>query len=196
MSPTQGQIRIIMGLGNPGVGYARTRHNAGYRVIDRLLAVHPPKKHRKRFKGDIFDTEIGGRRVILVKPLTFMNNSGECATKVLGWYRVPPEELLVIYDDIDLPAGRLRIRPTGSAGTHNGMRSLTEYLGEDFVRLRIGVGKPPPEQDLYEYVLSAPGEQEAGTIVRAEETAAEAAEMILTEGMESAMRQYNGLVLP
>ena len=196
MSPTQGGIRIIIGLGNPGAGYARTRHNAGYRVIDRLLASHLPQKHRKRFKGDIFETEIGGRRILLIKPLTFMNNSGECASKALGWYRVPPEELLVLYDDIDLPAGRLRIRPSGSAGTHNGMRSLTEYLGEEFPRLRIGVGKPPPEQDLYDYVLSAPGEQEAGTLARAEEIAAEAAEKILTDGMESAMRQYNGLTLP
>ena len=148
-------MHIIIGLGNPGKEYHRTRHNVGFDVIDVLsekLNIQLPKNAMHGLIGEGF---VGGEKVILVKPQTYMNLSGLCVTELVSWYKAPMENVIVIFDDIDLPLGKLRLRKDGSAGTHNGMRSIIGLLGrQDFPRLRVGVGKKPEGWELANWVLS------------------------------------------
>ncbi len=185
---------IVVGLGNPGTQYARTRHNAGFETMAELSHRWKVAIDRKKFDGLICETAFDGKRVILCQPQTYMNASGECVQPLIAWYKVPLDHVLVIYDDIDLPAARLRVRKSGSAGTHNGMRSILGQLGgqQGFPRIRVGVGAKPEGWDLANWVLSAyqtPEEREA--MEKAFIRAADCVEDWLKNGIEHAMQQYN-----
>ena len=184
---------IIVGLCNPDLKYAHTRHNAGFLAIDALadkLGITVTKRAHKSLIGEGY---AGGKKVVLAKPLTYMNNSGEAVVDLINWYKIDPaEELIVIYDDIDLDVGELRLRARGSAGTHNGMRSIIRLTGTDaFPRVRVGIGKPLPGWDLAAYVLSIFPEEGRDAIRDALRKAADAAHCIVTEGMNAAGQKYN-----
>ncbi len=186
-------MHIIVGLGNPGKQYEHTRHNAGFEVIDRLASNCgiPVEEHRCRAlcgKG-----AIGGRKVLLVKPQTYMNLSGESVRAAMDFYKISPEELIVVYDDVSLDPGQLRIRAGGSAGGHNGVKSIIERLGtQEFPRVRIGTGAKPERMDLADYVLGHFSEAERERMEEAFGEAAEAVGVILTEGIGAAMNRFNG----
>ena len=189
-------MHIIVGLGNPGREYARTRHNVGFDVIDVLSEKLAIPVTKLNLHGQIGEGRIGGEKVILVKPQTFMNLSGECVAQVVSWYKPEMDDLLLVYDDIDLPLGKLRLRAGGSAGTHNGMRSVIGLLGrQDFPRLRVGVGKKPEGWDLADWVLSHyQTAQERETQFQAFLRAADAAIDWVEHGFDSAMRLANAPV--
>lgn len=186
-------MHVIAGLGNPGAKYDRTRHNIGFIALDWIAAQYRIPVDRSKFRALIGDGVIQGERVILVKPQTFMNNSGESIQEILHFYKLPPQNLIVIYDDIDLDVGNIRIRPSGSSGTHNGMRSIVQHLSsEQFPRIRIGVGKPPAKMDLADYVLSGFLDEERKKLGEVVERTSLAAAAMLTAGTEAAMNRYNG----
>ena len=186
-------MHIVTGLGNPGLEYRNTRHNAGFQALDILADELHIRITRHGMSGIYGDGIRNGERVILLKPQTYMNLSGDCVQKVLRFYKMPPENLIVIYDDIDLPVGSLRIRGNGSAGTHNGMRSVVNAVGTDrFPRIRIGVGRSQQEHgDLKDYVLGKPGSEESALLETAFRNAAEAAVMILDGKLDAAQAQFN-----
>ena len=181
---------LIVGLGNPGAKYAHTRHNVGFDVLARKLGVTIGRERDEALLGECF---IAGQKTILALPQTYMNLSGEAVSRLVRWYRLPPENLMVVYDDVDLPQGSIRIRKNGSAGTHNGMRSIVDLLGYDsFPRLRVGVGQRRPGYELADWVLGhyLPGEeQEVADAAYA--LAADAIIEYITNGIESAMCKYN-----
>lgn len=145
---------VIVALGNPGAQYAHTRHNAGFDTLEALERRWMVTTDRSRCKGLLCETQYNGQRVVLCRPQTFMNLSGECVAELLNWYKIPLDHLLVIHDDIDIPSAHLRMRKKGSAGTHNGMRSILQHTpGQDFPRLRVGVGACPPQWQLVDWVL-------------------------------------------
>ena len=184
---------MIVGLGNPGDEYAHTRHNAGFDVLDALAPRIGVVIRRSRDNALIGEGFIGGQKVILVKPQTFMNRSGDAVSPLANWYKIEPDHLMIVYDDIELAPGALRIRKNGSAGTHNGMRSIVASLGrEDFPRLRVGVGERREGYELADWVLghySLEGEQEAAD--KAFALAADALECWVKEGIDNAMNRYN-----
>ena len=189
------QTFVVVGLGNPGAQYARTRHNAGFETLEVLSRRWGVEINKKKLNGLVAETTCNGHRVVLVLPQTFMNASGECVQPILQWYKAPLTNLLVIYDDIDLPLGKLRVRKSGSAGTHNGMRSILGSLGnqQGFPRVRVGVGAKPEGWDLADWVLSTYRQKEdreemEKTFVRA----ADCVEDWIKNGIEHAMQQYNG----
>ncbi len=189
------KLTVIVGLGNPGNKYENTRHNVGFRVIDILSQKHGIKVDRLRHKALIGDGSIKEERVLLVKPQTFMNLSGECVRDIVEWYKLPAENIIVIYDDVDLPVGTVRIRPKGSSGTHNGMKSVIYQLQSDeFPRIRIGIGKAPEGWDLADYVLSRFGGNESEMIGKSIEKAADAVTAMITDGVAAAMNLYNGVL--
>ena len=184
---------IVAGLGNPGAPYANTRHNVGFDAVDYLAAEYRIPLNKVKHKALVGEGTIQGERVLLVKPQTFMNLSGDSLHEILHFYKVPAANLVVIYDDIDLPVGKLRIRPKGSAGTHHGMRSILSRIGtEDFPRVRIGVGKPPAGWQLADYVLSRFSAEERKSVNEVVERVASAIPAILVAGAEAAMTKYNG----
>jgi len=172
---------IVVGLGNPGKNYEQTRHNIGFITIDELCFRHKAKLNKLKFKASFGEAVIQKKRVLLVKPQTFMNSSGEAVRDLMQFYKVPLQNLIVVYDDVDLPTGSVRVRGKGSAGTHNGMRSIVYQLGEqDFPRVRIGVGKPDnPEYELVDYVLAKFPKEEHEAMLLAVRQAADAIEEIL-----------------
>jgi len=188
--------RIVMGLGNPGERYADTRHNVGFHVASRLAKRARLEFGAKAAESRIAEGGFAGLRVVIARPQTFMNDSGRAARKLLDRYRLTPAELLVVYDDIDLPLGSLRVREKGGPGTHNGMRSIVGAIGEGFPRIRIGVSPADPaseiDGDLADYVLEpfAPGEREAADAAITRAT--EAAEVALRDGLRRAMDTFNG----
>lgn len=190
-------MRIIVGLGNPGEEYAQTRHNVGFAAVDSLHEKGSFSKwsEKKSFKALVSEGEFGGEKMLLVKPLTFMNLSGEAVAAILSFYKQTPDSLLVIYDDIDLPLGTLRLRKEGSSGTHNGMRSLVQHVGSNFPRLRIGIDGRTPEQkenqNLADYVLGRFGKSEQGTVNDVLGRCVEALEAITASGMDKAMEKSN-----
>lgn len=182
---------IIVGLGNPGLKYRNTRHNMGFLAIDALAKDTGARFNKKRFRGITAECRIEGRQVLLLKPHTFMNLSGEAVAEVVQFYKLPPERLIVLYDDIDLAAGSLRIKARGSAGTHNGMRSIIGAIKtERFPRVRIGIGKPE-KAELVSYVLGKPEKSQRADIGQAIENAAAAAALIVSKGVEAAQQKYN-----
>ena len=185
---------LIVGLGNPGTKYAFTRHNAGFLCIDLLAQRENADFRRIRFKGVTGEVTLGGHRCLLLKPQTFMNNSGESVREAAAFYKIPPERVLVIFDDISLPCGRLRIRRKGSDGGHNGIKSILYHLGSDaFPRIKLGVGeKPDPEWDLADWVLSAFRKEELQALREASEKACDAVQKIVCGDIEQAMALYNG----
>ncbi|MBQ3486434.1 MAG: aminoacyl-tRNA hydrolase [Clostridia bacterium] len=189
------QTYIVVGLGNPGAQYARTRHNAGFETLEALSRRWNVDINRKKFNGLIAETTYNGHRVVLCLPQTFMNASGECVQELLQWYKCPLENMIVIYDDIDLPLSRLRVRKSGSAGTHNGMRSILGCIGnqQGFPRIRVGVGAKPEGWDLADWVLSTYRlREEREEMEKAFARAADCVEDWLKNGIEHAMQQYNG----
>ena len=184
---------IIAGLGNPGKEYEETRHNAGFKVIDRLSDKYNIDVTEGKFKGLIGKGVIDGNKVILVKPLTYMNNSGECIRAVMDYYKAGTEDLIVIYDDISLAPGKLRLRPRGSAGGHNGIKSIIAHLGtEQFNRIKFGVGDKPKDWDLVDWVLGRFNAQDKEILEQGRDRACEAVACIMNEGIESGMNKYNG----
>ena len=185
---------IVVGLGNPGAQYARTRHNAGFETMEELSRRWNVQISRRKFDGLIAETTYGDKRVVLCQPQTFMNASGECVQQLLQWYKTPLDHMVVIYDDIDLTQGRLRVRKAGSAGTHNGMRSILQHIGnqQGFPRIRVGVGAKPEGWDLADWVLSTYRvREEREEMEKAFVRAADCVEDWLKNGIEHAMQQYN-----
>jgi PTH1 family peptidyl-tRNA hydrolase len=183
---------IIVGLGNPTEKYQATRHNVGWDVITRLSDDYRIPMDFKKHKAICGKGYIEGEKVILAQPITYMNLSGESVRELVDFYKVAPEEVIVIYDDISLEVGQLRIRKKGSAGGHNGMKSIISHLGTDeFPRIKVGVGDKPKGWDLADYVLSRFQGEEQVTIREALKDSSEACKMIITSGMDAAMNQYN-----
>ena len=184
---------IIAGLGNPGKEYENTKHNVGFHAVDLLAGAHDIKIQKIKFKALVGEGNFSGQKVLLVKPQTYMNASGESLREIMAFYKEPIEHLIVIYDDIDLEMGSLRIRAGGSAGTHNGMRSIVCQLQNDaFPRVRIGTGGARHEnEDLAGYVMGGFPKDRIEAVEQSIETAAKAAEAIVTEGVDRAMNWYN-----
>lgn len=183
---------LVIGLGNPGIQYEKSRHNMGWLAADELARMWRVSFKSERMKGYYASASVGGDGVALLKPTTFMNNSGACVTEALRKLKADLSELIVIYDDMDLPVGRIRIRLKGGPGTHNGMKSIVCDLGsEDFIRVRIGIGAPPEGVDTVDYVLGKPEGEELTLLADAVKRAAEAVDAIVRLGPEAAMQRYN-----
>ena len=183
---------IIAGLGNIGPEYAHTRHNCGFDVIDILSEKYAIDVSKKKFKGIIGEGVIEETPVVLVKPATFMNLSGECVSRVLDWYGQNESRLIVIYDDIDIAPGLVRVRAKGSAGSHNGMKSILQYTDtNEFVRIRIGIGKNPGYMDLAKYVLGHFTKEEQPLIEAGQQRGAEAVASVLKAGCDRTMSAFN-----
>lgn len=185
---------LVVGLGNPGLQYANSRHNTGFRVIDALCKKHNVRCDRSRFKALTGEAVLGGHRVLLVKPQTYMNLSGEAVQPAADFYKIPPEHILVIFDDISLPVGTLRIRAKGSAGGQNGVKDIIAELGsEEFPRIKVGIGaKPHPDYDLADWVLSNITEDELPAMNDAVDRAVSAISELIENGVSSAAQKYNG----
>ena len=185
---------LIVGLGNPGREYERTRHNTGFRAVELLAAKLGCKIDRAKFQGLYAQVNYNGRKLFLLKPQTFMNLSGRAVLQLSAYYSIPPERIIVLFDDISLPPGRLRIRAEGSAGGHNGIKSIIAEVGSQyFPRVKIGVGaKPNPEYDLAAWVLSTFSAKEEKDLSFALENAADAALAIIDRGVPEAANRYNG----
>lgn len=186
-------MRIIVGLGNPGEKYSRTRHNVGFDVIDLLSAKLNIPVKKLKCRATIGEGMIGGEKIVLIKPQTFMNLSGLTVSDALSWYKAEPKDVLLIVDDIDLPLGQVRLRAKGGPGTHNGLRHIVQCTGTgDFPRVRVGVGAPPPEWDLADWVLSKYADEESQkTAYDAYLLAADAALCWAENGIDLAMNRYN-----
>ncbi|NCC48270.1 MAG: aminoacyl-tRNA hydrolase [Clostridia bacterium] len=183
---------LISGLGNPGTRYVHNWHNLGFMVLDLLAERHHLPIRRIRCQSLLAQGNLPEGRVILQKPATYMNNSGIAVQEALRYFRVEPDHCLIIYDDVDLPAGQLRIRPNGGPGTHNGMRSIISHLGhESFPRLRIGIGPRPVHYDMAEFVLSDIPPQQRDLMKDTLNRAADAVELMVSSGLEAAMAKYN-----
>ena len=192
-SPHPQPLSLIVGLGNPGPEYAAHRHNIGFRVVDALAHAHGLTfARRKKMKAWVAQGDIGSQTVLLAKPRTFMNLSGQAVSRLCRAQAVSLTRLLVVYDDLDLPLGRLRLRPGGGSGGHKGMRSIIQALGtQEFARLRVGIGRPPPGVDPADYVLSPFAPEEMDRAAAAIERAVAALVCWLTEGIETAMDRFN-----
>ena len=184
---------IVVGLGNPGAKYDNTRHNAGFRALEGYCARSGQKIDRMKFKALAGEGMLGGKRVLFLKPQTFMNLSGEAVRDAASFYKIPPERILVVCDDISLPTGKLRLRRSGSAGGHNGLKSIIAQLHSDqFPRLKMGVGqKPHPDYDLADWVLGKFSPADAKIMNEAAERACDAIECLLSQGMDKAMAKFN-----
>lgn len=182
---------LIAGLGNPGRQYAATRHNIGYMIVDELARYLPAGERRHRFDGELIETSEPQGRIVLLKPETFMNLSGNAVAAAARWYRVPAERLLVIHDDLDLPFGQLRLRARGSSGGHNGLASVIERMGTgEIPRLRIGIGRPEHGNTI-PYVLSRFSAEEERALPEVTKLAAEAARSWYQDGIDAAMNTFN-----
>ena len=186
---------IVVGLGNPGSQYDRTRHNVGFRVLDKLADSLGVKINRSRFKALTATATFGGEKVLLLKPQTFMNASGLSVEPAAAFYKVPLERVLVVFDDVSLPVGKIRIRAEGSAGGHNGLKSIIASFGkQSFPRVKVGVGeKPHPDYDLADWVLGKFSSREEKDLAPAVEHAADAVEHYIRFGAEKTAAKFNGL---
>ena len=185
---------LIVGLGNPGSKYWNTRHNVGFAAMDALADSLHARVDRVKFQGLTGTAELDGKKLILLKPTTYMNLSGQAVSAAARFYKIPPERILVMFDDISLEPGRIRVRKEGSAGGHNGVKSLISSLGSQaFPRIKIGVGaKPHPDYDLADWVLSVFPLSQREAMAEVYSRAAEAARAIVTEGCDAAMNRFNG----
>lgn len=184
---------IIAGLGNPGMEYDNTRHNAGFNVLDTLASQLGENINRLKFKGKTAEASIGGKRCLLLKPTTYMNNSGESIVQAMEFYKIDIAHVIVVCDDISLDTGKLRIRRKGSHGGHNGLRSICELTGsDDFSRIKIGVGKKPhPDYDLAKWVLGKFGKEDAERMKESAENACECIKLMVQGKTDEAMNKYN-----
>lgn len=185
---------IIAGLGNPGRQYVGTRHNIGFEVIDALCAKYDIKIKKHKFSADYGEGIIGGEKVVLVKPQTYMNLSGEAVRPLRDWFKIEDDHIIIIYDDISLPTGKIRIREKGSAGGHNGIKNIIYQLGtEVFPRIKIGVGAPEhPDFDMKDYVLGKFSKEEVEILVKAAIRVTDAVEEMIVANPQQAMSKYNG----
>jgi len=190
----KGESWLIVGLGNPGKDYERTRHNAGYRALDVLAGKLGCKVDKGKFQGLYGQTNYDGKKLYLLKPLTYMNLSGRSVLQLSAYFQIPPQRIIVLFDDISLEPGRLRIRAEGSAGGHNGIKSIISEVGsQDFPRVKIGVGaKPHADQDLADWVLSGFSASEEKALASALDRAADAALCIIDRGVPEAANRFNG----
>jgi len=184
---------LVVGLGNPGAKYENTRHNVGFMAEDLYMKENGGEFNKSKMQGVYGECKIGSNRILTVKPQTFMNNSGFCVSQIAKFYKIPLERIIVIFDDISLDVGKLRIRRKGSHGGHNGMRSIVDHMGsDDITRIKIGVGaKPHPEYDLADWVLSKFPKTDTTNLETALNTANKAITEIITRGIDSAMNKYN-----
>lgn len=184
---------LIAGLGNPGLQYERTRHNAGFMAADLLAERYSCKFAKSKFDAKFDEINIGGKRILLVKPQTYMNNSGAAISAIAKFYKIPTDRIIVMFDDISFDVGKIRIRRKGSAGGHKGIKDIIEILGtEDIMRIKIGVGsKPNPEYDLKDWVLGKMPKELQGDFEVALKAAADAVEEIINRGIDSAMNKYS-----
>ncbi|MDD6045256.1 MAG: aminoacyl-tRNA hydrolase [Clostridia bacterium] len=183
---------IIVGLGNPGREYQNTRHNVGYMTLDILADRMNIEIKRHNFRAVFGEGCLGGTKVVLAKPETYMNLSGWSVMELCNWYKPEHDQLIVIYDDIDIPLGTIRIRGNGSAGTHNGMRNIVYQLGyDDFPRIRVGIGRADGERTLVSHVLGSPEGEERDMLIRAMNDAADAAELMIKGEMKEAQARFN-----
>lgn len=188
------EMWLIAGLGNPGLQYEKTRHNAGFMALEQLAAKYDISFTKHKFEAVFGDGTIAGKRVLLAKPQTYMNNSGRAVSALAAFYKIPPQRVLVLSDDISLDVGKIRVRRKGSAGGHNGLKDIIELLGtEEFARIKIGVGdRPDADRDLADWVLGKVPKAEEEAFAAALEKAALAAVEVLRSGVDSAMNRYNG----
>lgn len=185
-------MKLLVGLGNPGKKYERTRHNVGFDVVAEIAMRHGAAKPRNRFEGELSEVLIGTERLLLLLPQTFMNHSGRSVRQVVDFFHLAPADVLVVCDDINLPLGKLRIRKTGSSGGQKGLASILQHLGtEDVPRLRVGIDPPPQGRDAADYVLDRFTKAEGAEMASAVQRAADAVETWLSEGVEATMNQYN-----
>lgn len=184
---------IVAGLGNPGKQYESTRHNAGFLVIDTLLEKSGARVDKAKFHALVGETVIGGKRVLVMKPETFMNASGEAIGEAVRFYKIPPEKVIVISDDITLPVGKMRIRRKGSHGGHNGLKSIEAHLSSSsYPRIKIGIGqKPHPDYDLADWVLGRFSKEDLDTLKKVRENAVEALSFIVEGDFDGAMCKFN-----
>lgn len=183
---------LIIGLGNPGRKYELNWHNSGFMALEILAQRHKIDVSRIRFKGLLGQGTIGGQKCLLLKPSTYMNLSGESMREAMTFFKIPPANCLVLYDDVDIPIGQIRVRENGGAGTHNGMRSIVGMLGSDnFPRIRIGIGPQPAQWDIADYVLSDIPADRREEFWQALNKAADAVEMTLRDSLAQAMNQFN-----
>jgi PTH1 family peptidyl-tRNA hydrolase len=186
-------MKLVIGLGNPGSEFERTRHNVGYRVVDKLAAKRGWKWTERRGRAILASGTIGSEKVVLVKPITYMNLSGEVVGELVRWYKIKPEDVLVIYDELDLPVGKIRLRSKGSAAGHNGLEDIIHHLHTNaFPRLRVGIGHPANSRmNGREYVLGTPTAKERILLEQGEDRAVEAVELAITQGMHTTMNLVN-----
>ena len=185
-------MKIIVGLGNPGKEYVNTRHNLGFLVVDELSKELNIKVDKEKLSGMMGQGKFGKDKIILIKPLTYMNLSGDCVSKVINYYKADVNDLIVIYDDIDIDVGKIRVKPSGSPGTHNGMKDITNKLStKEFIRVRVGSGKPIHNEELKDYVLSPFSKDEKKMIEKSINDAKDAVITILKDGIDKAMNMYN-----
>jgi peptidyl-tRNA hydrolase, PTH1 family len=189
-------LHLIVGLGNPGAEYARTRHNAGFLVVERLAARWQAGwNYERRFNARLAQAQQDERRALLVEPQTYMNASGEALGPLMTFYRVPPARLLVVVDDADLPLGEIRMRPRGSSGGHHGLESIEQHLGtREFARLRVGIGRAGGGREITGYVLGKFHSPEMALVDKVLTAAADQAECWWQAGIQKAMNQFNGIV--
>lgn len=185
-------MKIIAGLGNPGAEYAATKHNVGFMFIDALAERLGADRWKTDFEAEIADARIGAEKVLLVKPQTYMNDSGRSLGPLLSYYKLAGEELIVAHDDMDIPAGTIRLRRKGSSGGHNGIKSILAHVGdENFARVRIGIGRPPAGWTVINHVLAPFSDEDAKKIGEAIDYLLPAVESIVTDGIDYAMNKFN-----
>ena len=186
-------IWLVAGLGNPGPQYENTRHNAGFKSVDILCEKLGIQLNKKKFNAFYGEGSVKGIKVLVVKPLTFMNNSGEAVGKLARFYKIPIDRVIIISDDISLPVGKIRVRAKGSAGGHNGLKSIIAHLGSDaFKRVKVGVGeKPHPDYDMIDWVLGKPPKEQLDTYNGALSRSADAVGELITGSVETAMNRFN-----
>lgn len=184
---------LIAGLGNPGQQYANTRHNMGFLTVDLMAEQASVKLNRLKFKSAYQIFNFAQTRCLVMKPQTFMNLSGEAVREASQFYKIPPAHILILYDDISLPVGKIRVRPRGSAGGHNGIKNIIAHLGtQDFPRIKIGVGAPGPDDNMIDWVTGTPSMQERKILLDSFERAIQAAACVIQHGCSQAMNDYNG----
>ncbi|WP_196590800.1 aminoacyl-tRNA hydrolase [Pectinatus frisingensis] len=185
-------MKIITGLGNPGQEYNNTKHNAGFMFIDALAKTLNVDSWQEKFNAIVAQTIIGGNKVLLLKPMTFMNLSGNAVGPALKWYKIAPQDLIVVHDDMDLPAGMIRIRTKGSSGGHNGIKSIITCIGSnEFTHVRIGIGRPLPNWRVNDHVLSKFSPADKTAVDTAIEQLIPAVKCIITQSVDIAMNKYN-----
>ncbi len=184
---------LVVGLGNPGMEYEKTRHNVGFRALDEFCEKHGASCDKMKHNAYMGELREGGRRILLLKPLTYMNNSGEAVGAVASFYKIPTDRILVLFDDISLEPGIIRIRRKGSAGGHNGLKDIIAHLGSDeFMRVKIGVGaKPHPDYDLKDWVLGKFPPEQQQDIENALKNTVKAVDEVIARGVDSAMNKYS-----